>query len=285
MRSIITYDPNEFLRAVTPIYAADDSRHGLMLGLAWRMAEHPRDYPGAVQVLVWDRRDVLAATGLMTPGADLLVQSDPLNKEALEALADRLWFEGVKVTGVNGVDATSDYFAQMWAEKFGLEAYRIKELNVLALSKVIPPAECFGEIKQAGFEDTSASLEMIRAMQKETGIPKESWWVLEDMQRAIANEWVFTWEVEGKPVAMAMFNRPTAKAISISGVYTKPEHRGKGYASCVVAAISQFALDRGNLRVNLFTDQANPTSNALYKRIGFKEVCQYHQYRMDQPLH
>jgi predicted GNAT family acetyltransferase len=56
-------------------------------------------------------------------------------------------------------------------------------------------------------------------------------------------------------------------------VYTPPEHRGHGYGSAVTAAASQIALDRGKRFCFLYTDLANPTSNAIYTRIGYRPVC------------
>jgi predicted GNAT family acetyltransferase len=55
-------------------------------------------------------------------------------------------------------------------------------------------------------------------------------------------------------------------------VYTPPECRGKGYGSAVTAAASQWALDAGAENVLLFTDLANPTSNSIYQRIGYRPV-------------
>jgi RimJ/RimL family protein N-acetyltransferase len=49
------------------------------------------------------------------------------------------------------------------------------------------------------------------------------------------------------------------------------EQRGRGYAGATVAAVSRRLLDE-DARVCLFTDQANPVSNALYERLGFRPV-------------
>jgi predicted GNAT family acetyltransferase len=40
----------------------------------------------------------------------------------------------------------------------------------------------------------------------------------------------------------------------------------------VTAAVSQAALDAGATHVVLYTDLANPTSNALYERLGYRPV-------------
>jgi RimJ/RimL family protein N-acetyltransferase len=43
-------------------------------------------------------------------------------------------------------------------------------------------------------------------------------------------------------------------------------------AALTAAACTQDALDCGACQVVLFTDEANPTSNAIYQRIGFRAL-------------
>ena len=75
------------------------------------------------------------------------------------------------------------------------------------------------------------------------------------------------------PVSMAATTRPTVNGISISYVYTPPELRRKGYASAIVASVSQLMLDKGRKFCTLYTDQSNPTSNSIYQKIGYKPVA------------
>jgi predicted GNAT family acetyltransferase len=58
----------------------------------------------------------------------------------------------------------------------------------------------------------------------------------------------------------------------VGPVYTPPEARGRGYAAGATAAASQSALDAGTREVVLYTDLANPVSNALYERLGYRPV-------------
>jgi RimJ/RimL family protein N-acetyltransferase len=55
-------------------------------------------------------------------------------------------------------------------------------------------------------------------------------------------------------------------------VYTPPGQRGQGYGGAVTVATSQAAREAGAREVVLFTDLANPTSNALYQRLGYRPV-------------
>jgi len=77
----------------------------------------------------------------------------------------------------------------------------------------------------------------------------------------------------GKPVSLAGFGGPTPNGLRIGPVYTPPEHRGHGFGSAVTAAASQVALDHGKRFCFLYTDLANPTSNAIYMRLGYRPVC------------
>jgi predicted GNAT family acetyltransferase len=80
------------------------------------------------------------------------------------------------------------------------------------------------------------------------------------------------WEVGGAPVSLAGLTRPVAGTVRVGPVYTPPELRGRGYAGAVTAAVSRAALADGVADVLLFTDLANPTSNALYQRLGYRPV-------------
>ncbi|MFF3950963.1 GNAT family N-acetyltransferase [Streptomyces sp. NPDC001902] len=83
------------------------------------------------------------------------------------------------------------------------------------------------------------------------------------------------WTVGDEPVAMAAMTSVVAGTARLTPVYTPPEQRGRGYASAVTAAVSQAARDAGAEHVLLFTDLANPTSNSVYQRIGYRPVSDY----------
>jgi hypothetical protein len=95
---------------------------------------------------------------------------------------------------------------------------------------------------------------------------------LENARARPAAGMTYLWEVDGAPVAMAALARPTRRTITVNAVYTPPEHRGRGYASALVAAISAEGLGRGKAACVLYTDLANPTSNAIYQRIGYRPI-------------
>ena len=98
--------------------------------------------------------------------------------------------------------------------------------------------------------------------------------VRETVEQRMADGRAFLWDDDG-PVSMALRSRDTRKAGSINAVYTPPELRGRGYASACVAALSQQILDDGKSVCCLFTDAANPTSNGIYRSIGYRPVSEF----------
>ncbi|HEX2902904.1 MAG TPA: GNAT family N-acetyltransferase, partial [Jatrophihabitans sp.] len=77
----------------------------------------------------------------------------------------------------------------------------------------------------------------------------------------------------GDPVSMAGRNVTVAGVSRVGPVYTPPERRGRGYAAAVTAACTQHALATDADRAILFTDVANPTSNGIYQRLGYRPIA------------
>ena len=73
----------------------------------------------------------------------------------------------------------------------------------------------------------------------------------------------------GQPVSMAGHGLPAVGVVRVGPVYTPVEARRHGYGGGATHAASRAALAAGH-RVVLFTDLANPTSNALYPRLGYR---------------
>ena len=89
----------------------------------------------------------------------------------------------------------------------------------------------------------------------------------------IARGALFLWEAGGAPVSMALVAGRTRHGVRIGYVFTPRDRRGRGYAGALTAALSQLMLDQGARFCVLCTDLANPTSNALYPRVGYRPLC------------
>ena len=50
-----------------------------------------------------------------------------------------------------------------------------------------------------------------------------------------------------------------------------------------MAALSAWLLAGGRRRCYLYTDLANPTSNAIYRRIGYRQVAESAEFAFEAP--
>lgn len=75
--------------------------------------------------------------------------------------------------------------------------------------------------------------------------------------------------VDGEIVSIASRKDSGNGLCRISNVFTKPQHRNKGYSRKIVTYLTNRILTSGNLPC-LFVDKHNPVSNHLYQTIGYK---------------
>ena len=134
-------------------------------------------------------------------------------------------------------------------------------------------ASCAGTMRAATADDYPLILEWEDAFIHECRLPYDRA-VLEAAIRdrlaaPVPLEWL--WEAGGTPVAKA-HGRPSAPIARVSMVYTLPEHRGRGYAGALVGCLSAALQAQGCATIFLSTDMANPTSNGVYRRIGYRFV-------------
>lgn len=279
-QAIFFENANEFLEHTLQVLAGNETRNNLILGLALRLKNDPHAYSEQepLMAIVSGDHGIIGALAIMTPPFPMIVHSEPVNQEALEILADALLSKEWLLSGVNGVAEASDAFAQTWREKTGQEVRLLINLRAYELQKVedidYPP----GAIRVAEEGDAQKAADMLRAMQEELKLQASNSATLEGALKSIRLKRTFFWVVDKEVVGITIVVRPQIKGICISGVFTPPEYRRKGYARALVAEVSKEMLSRGYEFANLFTDLANPTSNKIYQEIGYRPVCDYHQY-------
>jgi hypothetical protein len=228
--------------------------------------------------LVTDESGDAKASALMTPPFALIVQSEPLDKSALGELADTLMANEWSLPGVNGIAEVSDCFAEIWQEKTGQQARRIVDTRAYELRQVLNVDYPSGGMKIAEEADAQTAADMHNAMIDEVILGPRRLGTAESELESIRQKRTFFWVDRGEVVSLTIANRPQIKGICVSGVYTPPALRRMGYARALVAEVSKELLARGYEFTNLFTDLSNPTSNKIYQEVGYRPVCDYHQY-------
>jgi predicted GNAT family acetyltransferase len=252
---------------------ADEPRHNLALGILSTARAHPELYP-EVRGWVVHEHGVVVGAAVQTPPFNLVL-ARPTDDRALEALSVGIDDE---LAGAVGAIPEVDRFARVWADRHALTVETRLEQGVYALRAVTRPRPTVGQMRLAEWGDRTLLLAWTRAFAAEAlhgTVIDDS----ERQERSVdarltgGDSGFGLWEVDDRPVSVAGFGGPTPNGIRIGPVYTPPELRGEGYASALTAAVSQLQLDRGRRFCFLFTDLSNPTSNAIYMRIGYQRVC------------
>ena len=69
-----------------------------------------------------------------------------------------------------------------------------------------------------------------------------------------------------------------AQWAGIHGMRTAPAHRGRGYASAILATLGRAAQARGFTKVFLQVEEPNP-ARRIYRAAGFTPIWRYHYWR------
>jgi predicted GNAT family acetyltransferase len=264
-----TGDPAKVLECAGSFLAERPVRHNLVLSLLHARVEAPE--PGRYWTVAVDDRVVGVA--FQSP-LDFVAALTPLVPEAVAALVDAVVDQGVALPGVQGEADTTSRFAGAWTERTGTGALPDMGLRLYALEQVALPG-VGGRLRAATAADADLLTGWMRAFQEETHGPPDSDAAGYVASRTAAGR-LWVWDHDG-PVSMAAFSAPLERVVRVQGVYTPPERRRRGYAAAAVAAVSQQAVDAG-LRPILYTDLGNPTSNRIYRAIGYRAVAECLRY-------
>jgi RimJ/RimL family protein N-acetyltransferase len=274
-------DPTGFLERAGPLLYADEARHNLILALAGVLRNRPEVYP-VFGLWVVEENDRPLAAALITPPFNLVL-ADAADERALSPLAAAVWESGLPVPGVVGNRPTVDRFNEAWAPLAAVAPRLHMRQGVFALERVTPPRVAFGAARPILPADRALVLDWLDAFWVEA-LPESP--QRERVERMVdhrldprtddAGFWL--WEDEGAVVSLVGYGGATSGGIRLGPVYTPPEHRRRGYGASLVAAVSSWLLAHGRRRCYLYTDLANPTSNAIYRRIGYRQVAESAEY-------
>jgi RimJ/RimL family protein N-acetyltransferase len=221
----------------------------------------------------WWRADDGAVTSafLHTPPHPVLLTSVP--PQAIAPLTETLAVADHPVAGVNADAAVAEAFAAEWRRLTGASWQVEQRHRLYRLTELVPPSPApAGAARVAGGADRDLLVKWYEAFIREAEAGRRPGDLAAAVDDRLGVGGLTLWEVAGEAVSLAGVSRQVAGATRVAPVYTPPERRGRGFGAAVTAAVSRAALDAGAREVVLFTDLANPTSNALYRRLGYRPV-------------
>lgn len=246
-----------------------EAENGLVLGL---LASPPATMSAAPTWMSIDGANGPVGVAMRTPPFNLLLTTAP--ERAIEPLVDALAARGDELPGVTGPAETARVFADRWARAKRVSATATMRQGLYELTAVVPPHPTApGALRRVRSDEVEIVASWMAAFATDARLPAHEHEVLRRSAAArIAGGGLYAWEHEGAPVSMASLQGATPHGIRVGFVFTPPELRGRGYASACVAAVSEQALASGKRFCTLYTDLANPTSNAIYQRVGYRRI-------------
>jgi hypothetical protein len=267
---LFTEDPAVALEKGREFLASQPVLHNLILSLLHARIANPE--PGRYWLAT--RQEKVVGVVIQSPlnfGAIL----SPMSASVVEAVAEAIAEVGISLPGVNGDATSAAHFAGHWSEK---RKSAITPFEGVRLYEWLEPGErpdVAGRLRPALPIDRSLIIEWTRGFSLEIGEPTGDIEVRVDRQLNEGEVWVWN---HGEAMSMAVCRKPAEGVVRFSGVYTPPGQRNRGYAAACVHALSKHMRNAG-FRCVLYTDLANPTSNSIYRRIGYRAVAEGLRYR------
>jgi GNAT superfamily N-acetyltransferase len=260
---------DEFLSEAGEFLRSERARNTVALTVTEAMRADPTLYSSPL--FGWLPGDTgLSGAFMQTPPFPAFLTA--MTEAAAVALADQLAAVRADLPGINAEEAAAWAFAGVWRERTGKNATVQRRSRLFRLGELTWPSPMpDGTSRLATTADRDLLLAWMGAFDSDIGDRPA-----QDHGRAIDSRLAYggftIWEVGGVPVSVAGVTRSVGGMIRVGPVYTPPEQRGRGYGGAATSAVSEAAVNQGIAEVLLYTDLANPTSNALYQRLGYQPV-------------
>jgi uncharacterized protein len=265
-------DPASVLSTAREFLESSPVLHNMILTLLHARIAHSE--PGRYWIAVESGK--IAGVVFQSP-LMLAATITPMAPGIVAAVVDTIADSGVVLPGVNGEAATAASFAGQWTERCKSAAVPTQGQRIYELREIRDGIAAPGKLRRAEPSERDLLIEWVGAFYREVGQPLSDPALMVDRWLPVGQLWV--WD-NGHIVSMAVAQNPVAGVVRVSAVYTPPEHRKRGYAAACVHGLSKWVRDSGH-RCMLYTDLGNPTSNSIYRRIGYCAVAEVLFYRFD----
>jgi predicted GNAT family acetyltransferase len=268
-------DAESFLATAGEFLGAREAEHNLILGLSSRLEREPLIYGAPPYFAVAEDEGRIVGVTMRTPPHNIVlseIDDDAAMGAFVEDARDAFDF----LPGVIGPQARAAQFANAWRAVTGATPRLEIAQRIFAADHVDEPRPTPGAMRDYEPADRDLAIrwmdEFVAEALPDDAPQPESSTEFVDRREEDPEAGLVIWEDEA-PVSMAGFGGRTPNGIRVGPVYTPPDLRGRGYASGLTAALTQRLLDSGRRFCFLYTDLANPTSNSIYQRIGYRAVA------------
>ncbi len=267
--AVPTDGPADFLERAGPWLRLREDHHNLLLGLVESRTSR-RSWPDGECFAVVERAGEVVGCVARTPPFKAILTDLPTGAgPAVAVLLDGRYDD---LPALFGPRAAAEGVAAAWVGLRGGGFRTGMPQGLYRIDRVRPPTGVPGRMRRARPAEIETLVSWGEGFGRDTGIPFPSG--REPVERWLEQGVAYVWDSDAVPVSLAVAHGRTQRGARVGYVYTPPELRGRGYAGALVASLSQSLLDGGCDFCVLYTDLTNATSNALYRRIGYRRIAE-----------
>jgi hypothetical protein len=261
-------DARAFLDRAEDWLLRKEAENNLILAIANHLLRGDHPYEDPIYLATIEIHARVSGCAWRTPPFKLGLTQIPI--ASIPSLVHDVAEVYTTLPAIVGPAAEATEFAKLWARQFGTQWAVGLRQRIFLLERVIAPtAPVHGRLRKAQRSDLVLIAEWGADFARDTSTPIGD--TLSSLERLIRDGSLYLWD-DGEPRSMAAAVGTTPNGIRVGYVYTPPSFRGFGYATASVASLSQSLLNDGKRFCFLYTDLANPISNAIYQRIGYQPV-------------
>ncbi|MUK90695.1 GNAT family N-acetyltransferase [Ornithinibacillus sp. L9] len=262
-----------YMELVEDLLLKNEATNNLMLGLLDRGHNNAAAYQEGVHLgLVEEGNEVIFAFMQTPPNHWILADVNHVDEQVIKAVVQFLYREGLDVPSVLGPNEEVETLVTAWSGLSKKKAEVEMEQLIYQLDHVNVTPDETGKLIQATSEHKSIIAKWLYQFGVEANMYISRLKAETMATNYTDNRSIYLWVVDGKPVSMVNNSRKTKNGVTINAVFTPDRFKRKGYATSAVAALSKKLLEDGFKFCSLYTDAANPTSNSIYRKIGYYEI-------------
>lgn len=264
---------HEFAVKAEPILEEREDVYSLFFGVL--QAIKAGRYENPFMAIIEENGEVLALCQMTPPHPlNLIFVDDKRSEECMDLFITNLLDLAIQVPSIISIKRDAYCFAEKWGEKTGMRTDLLFDQGLYRLDKVDETLEKSpGTWRLAEEKDCPDIEKWFNLFEADAGLQMTA---AEEVKQRVAlfveGREVFLWTYDGEIVSMMKKARPTKRGVTVSFVFTPQEERRKGYARTMVAVCSKELLKEYDFCV-LYTDMMNPTSNKIYKEIGYEKIA------------
>jgi uncharacterized protein len=257
----------ELLDACRHVLMEHEITNGLMLGILEKNTSRQKD-ENEIYWTISYHEEILV---MVMSGLYIILYATSTDPSLYRVAILELIEKDIPFPGIIGPKQIADTFRSVYEKTTGKTMKtKMKQRIYLSTSSTYDEMDDVSLVC-ATKKDIPVLLEWMEAFYLEVGEDVKPDLIEERLKDKLERKTLYLLRHNDTPVSMVGKERPFKDIVTVSYVFTPKPFRCLGYATVSVGIFTKMLLESYRI-VTLYTDLANPTSNDIYRKIGYVPV-------------